>query len=60
VSELIHHLDIDWILRAYIIHAKDTPANNVLGNVDAERLASAVLGIANFAYDSETYILWVK
>jgi hypothetical protein len=47
-------------LDAFIIAERSLPENEIIDEGDAESMASSVLGIINFAYDNETYTLWLK
>lgn len=47
-------------LNAFVVLSRTLPTNTHWSDSYAEKLASAVIGIINFAYDGETYTLWVK
>lgn len=59
-SELVDHLCHNFLLSAYIVPSKDVPSKNTLSNADADKLADSVIGIINFAYDGETFTLWLS
>jgi len=60
-KELINHLEqsIGYPLNAFVIPEKAIPDHKNLSGSDIEGMASSVLGIINFAYDGETYTLWI-
>lgn len=59
-TDLTSSLQGSWLLNAFLILEENMPHNKNLTDQDAQRLASSVLGIINFAYDGETYTLWTS